>query len=76
MYIEPATYSPQYNGRHTELVFQLSFKLKLLHWPDDGGLYVGYTQKSFWQAYNAQDSRPFRETDYNPTCSIASSRRT
>lgn len=66
MYIEPATYSNRYNGRKTELVFQISFKFKLLHYPRDGALYAAYTQKSFWDAYDAQDSRPFRETNYNP----------
>ena len=66
MYLEPATYSTRYFGRRTELVFQLSFKYKLLSYPRDGALYAAYTQKSFWEAYNARDSRPFRETNYNP----------
>ena len=66
MYVEPATYSPQYTGRHTEAVFQISLKLKLFTYPANGALYFGYTQKSFWQVYNGAESRPFRETDYNP----------
>jgi len=53
---------------HTELDFQLSFKLKLLQeiagTPAD--LWFGYTQQSFWQAYNSKASSPFRETDYQP----------
>jgi len=66
MYLEPATYSTRYHGSRTELVFQISFKFKLLSYPHDGALYAAYTQKSFWEAYNARDSRPFRETNYNP----------
>ncbi len=51
-----------------EVAFQLSFKAKL--WQDVLGgpvdLWVGYTQRSFWQFYNFSDSSPFRETDYEP----------
>ena len=62
MYLMPYTYSPQYDGRTTEVVFQISAKLKLF----GTNLYAAYTQKSFWQAYNKKDSSPFYETDYNP----------
>ncbi|MEN6561056.1 MAG: phospholipase A [Acidobacteriota bacterium] len=51
-----------------EIAFQLSFKAKL--WQDVLGgpvdLWVGYTQRSFWQFYNFSDSSPFRETNYEP----------
>jgi phospholipase A1/A2 len=51
-----------------EVTFQLSFKAKL--WQDmfgkDIDLWVAYTQRSFWQLYNFDDSSPFRETDYEP----------
>jgi phospholipase A1 len=51
-----------------EVTFQLSFKAKL--WQDMFGqkidLWVAYTQRSFWQLYNFDDSSPFRETDYEP----------
>ncbi|MBK7190401.1 MAG: phospholipase A [bacterium] len=43
-------------------MFQLSFKQAL----GGTGLYFGYTQISFWQAYDVQNSSPFRGTDYNP----------
>lgn len=53
-----------------ELVFQLSFKLKVLHnvFGDDigGDIWSAYTQSSRWQFYNNSLSRPFRETNYQP----------
>ena len=52
----------------SEVVFQISQKIKL--WQDvlgkDMDLWVGYTQRSFWQLYNTEDSSPFRETNYEP----------
>ena len=51
-----------------EVTFQLSFKTKI--WENVLGrevdLWLGYTQRSFWQLYNFDDSSPFRETDYEP----------
>jgi phospholipase A1 len=62
MFLLPYTYSPAYDGRHTEVLFQFSLKQRLFGIP----LYAAYSQKSFWQAYDSHDSSPFRETDYNP----------
>ena len=54
----------------TELKFQLSFKTKVLHnllgLKLGGDIWLGYTQTSRWQVYNAELSRPFRETNYEP----------
>jgi phospholipase A1 len=59
---------PDEEVKNWEVKFQISFKVKL--WQDVLGkkmdLWVGYTQLSFWQLYNYEDSSPFRETDYEP----------
>lgn len=55
-------------SKHVELMYQLSFKMKAMETiagsPVD--LWFGYTQQSFWQAYNRSASSPFRETNYQP----------
>ncbi len=59
---------PDKDIKKAEVAFQLSFKAKL--WQDVLGqkmdLWFGYTQRSFWQLYNTEDSSPFRETNYEP----------
>ncbi len=53
---------------HLEAVFQLSIKYRL----SEGllgkfsSIDVAYTNRSFWQAYNGDISRPFRETNHEP----------
>ena len=59
---------PESDLQHQEIKFQISLRVplwnKMLY--DNGDLWFGYTQLSFWQAYNGKRSRPFRETSYEP----------
>lgn len=54
--------------QNNETKFQISLKSKL--WEgvigDSSDLWFGYTQSSRWQVFNGAQSRPFRETDYEP----------
>ena len=77
-YILPITYVTNPNSAgHDELTennidkkeakFQVSVKLPL--YLEDGGfdgVYFGFTLTSFWQLYNSEVSKPFRETNYEP----------
>ncbi|ASK35292.1 phospholipase [Alcanivorax sp. N3-2A] len=81
-YVMPFSYhsNPQLNDpdradRHTqsnELKFQLSLKAPLYDnfW---GGstLYAAFTGVFFWQAYNEDESRPFREINFTPELFVA-----
>ena len=55
------------NVDNKEATFQVSMKLPL-YLEDTGfdGVYFGFTLKSFWQLYNEEVSKPFRETNYEP----------
>jgi len=52
----------------SEVAFQLSIKARL--WPDAFGakldLWLGYTQRAFWQLFDIEESSPFRELDHEP----------
>lgn len=61
-YVFPLTYTSDYKGENTEMVFQISAKQRVF----GSSFYVAYTQKSFWQYLNQDQSSPFRETNYDP----------
>ncbi len=55
------------NVNHVEMQFQFSLKLLLAN--AAGGrfpLYIAYSNRSFWQAYNKELSSPFRDTNHSP----------
>jgi len=62
-----------------EMKFQLSYKIQLFErqLKKYGNLYVAYTNQSYWQAYNSNNSSPFRETNHEPEAffSIATNRK-
>jgi phospholipase A1 len=58
--------TPDY--RREEAKFQLSLRTKVLQdvgFPG-GDVWAAFTVQAMWQVYNRADSRPFRNTDYQP----------
>ncbi|WP_157957893.1 phospholipase A [Aliidiomarina celeris] len=54
--------------KREEVKIQLSLRTKVLEdfLLPNADVWVAYTQKSLWQAWNSADSSPFRSTDHNP----------
>lgn len=79
-YILPVSYSSNPNQERFEYIqqdtdlqpveikFQLSVKVPVMQGllDDRGSVHFAYTQTSWWQAYNNDASKPFRETNYTP----------
>ncbi|TDU43482.1 phospholipase A1 [Gelidibacter sediminis] len=65
---EPPAFDEPVDLHSTETKFQISFKTKLIQsfLFGKGDIWVGYTQVAYWQVYNKQLSRPFRELNYEP----------
>jgi phospholipase A1 len=59
---------PEYENDDIESQFQISLKAPLAIglFNDRMDLYGAYTNRSFWQMYNDEWSRPFRETNHEP----------
>jgi phospholipase A1 len=53
---------------HVEAKFQFSIKAQLMDGilEDRGRIYFGYTNQSYWQLFNQENSGPFRETNHEP----------
>lgn len=51
-----------------EATFQLSFKTKIAQrlFSGKGDIWLAFTQKAFWQVYNLERSRAFRELNFEP----------
>lgn len=60
--------SKDYIRNANEAQFQLSLKVPLAMniFNTTADIYAAYTQNSFWQVYDKEHSRPFRETNYMP----------
>ena len=78
-YVLPITYNETPNNApfdtasdgeldNYEIKFQISIKFAIVDdlFGEQGSLQFAYTNLSFWQAYDTENSSPFRETDHEP----------
>lgn len=59
----------QPNFREIEAKFQISLRTKAFQdvfGRGTGDLWLAFTQQAMWQIWNGKDSKPFRNTDYEP----------
>ena len=58
----------QPNYRREEAKFQLSLRTKLAQdvLLPGGDIWAAFTQQAMWQIWNGKDSKPFRNSDYEP----------
>lgn len=56
-----------------ETKFQISLKAPIVYglFNNRADLYMGYTNRSFWQQFNKEGSAPFRESDHEPEAWLA-----
>ncbi|MDZ7805436.1 phospholipase A [Thiohalophilus sp.] len=70
-----APFDPQQDGtiEEPEVKFQISIKMPVTDeiFGDRVTLYAAYTNQSYWQAYNDDNSHPFRETNHEPELFLA-----
>lgn len=63
---QPAVRLPAYRSLEAKLQLSLRTKLAQSVLLPHADVWFGYTQQSMWQLYNGPDSKPFRNTDYEP----------
>ncbi|MBC6368839.1 phospholipase A [Algoriphagus sp. AK58] len=70
----PQSENPVYSATESldlksyEATFQFSFKTKIAQslFSEKGDIWLAFTQKAFWQVYNLERSRAFRELNFEP----------